>query len=74
MNTLGAKTLLLKEVHRFMRVPVQTVVSPLVSTTLCDEQWRCYWHWSVLSSEWDLSVQRILWRSRLPVPSLRSRR
>ena len=34
MNTLGMKTLLVKEVRRFLRVPVQTVLSPLVSTTL----------------------------------------
>lgn len=34
MNTLGMKTLLVKEVRRFMRVPGQTVLSPLISTTL----------------------------------------
>jgi ABC-2 type transport system permease protein len=34
MNTLGMKTLLAKEVRRFMRVPGQTVLSPLISTTL----------------------------------------
>lgn len=34
MNTLGAKTLLMKEVRRFLRVPGQTVLSPLISTTL----------------------------------------
>ena len=34
MNTLGMKTLLSKEVRRFLRVPGQTVLSPLISTTL----------------------------------------
>jgi ABC-2 type transport system permease protein len=34
MNTLGMKTLLVKEVRRFMRVPGQTVLSPLISTAL----------------------------------------
>ena len=34
MNTVGMKTLLSKEVRRFLRVPGQTVLSPLVSTTL----------------------------------------
>lgn len=34
MNTIGMKTLLAKEVRRFMRVPGQTVLSPLISTTL----------------------------------------
>jgi ABC-2 type transport system permease protein len=34
MNTFGMKTLLAKEVRRFMRVPGQTVLSPLISTTL----------------------------------------
>ncbi|XXF78693.1 ABC transporter permease [Myxococcaceae bacterium GXIMD 01537] len=34
MNTLGMKTLFEKEVRRFMRVPGQTVLSPLISTTL----------------------------------------
>src|ERR1700752_2050787 len=34
MNALGMKTLLLKEVRRFLRVPGQTLLSPLVSTTL----------------------------------------
>jgi ABC-2 type transport system permease protein len=34
MNTLGMKTLLVKEVRRFMRVPGQTVLSPLISTSL----------------------------------------
>lgn len=34
MNTLGMKTLLSKEVRRFMRVPGQTVLSPLISTSL----------------------------------------
>jgi ABC-2 type transport system permease protein len=34
MNTLGMKTLLAKEVRRFMRVPGQTVLSPLISTSL----------------------------------------
>jgi ABC-2 type transport system permease protein len=34
MNTLGMKTLLTKEVRRFMRVPGQTVLSPLISTSL----------------------------------------
>ena len=34
MNTLGMKTLFAKEVRRFLRVPGQTVLSPLISTTL----------------------------------------
>lgn len=34
MNTLGMKTLLFKEVRRFMRVPGQTVLSPLISSSL----------------------------------------
>ena len=34
MNTVGMKTLWLKEVRRFLRVPGQTVLSPLISTTL----------------------------------------
>jgi len=34
MNWIGTKTLLSKEVRRFLRVPGQTVASPLVSTTL----------------------------------------
>lgn len=34
MNALGMKTLFQKEVRRFMRVPGQTVLSPLISTTL----------------------------------------
>ena len=34
MNWVGTKTLLKKEVRRFLRVPGQTVASPLVSTTL----------------------------------------
>ena len=34
MNILGMKTLFAKEVRRFMRVPGQTILSPLISTTL----------------------------------------
>ena len=34
MNWVGTRTLLRKEVRRFLRVPGQTVASPLVSTTL----------------------------------------
>jgi ABC-2 type transport system permease protein len=34
MNTQGMRTLLVKEVRRFLRVPGQTVLSPLISTTL----------------------------------------
>ncbi|QSQ20795.1 ABC transporter permease [Pyxidicoccus parkwayensis] len=34
MNILGMQTLFAKEVRRFMRVPGQTVLSPLISTTL----------------------------------------
>ena len=34
MNWVGTQTLLKKEVKRFLRVPGQTVASPLVSTTL----------------------------------------
>ena len=34
MNTVGMRTLLVKEVRRFLRVPGQTVLSPLISTTL----------------------------------------
>jgi ABC-2 type transport system permease protein len=34
VNVIGAKTLLQKEVRRFLRVPGQTVLQPLISTTL----------------------------------------
>ena len=34
MNAIGTKTLLKKEVRRFLRVPGQTVFSPLITTTL----------------------------------------
>ncbi|MGQ0504666.1 MAG: ABC transporter permease [Myxococcaceae bacterium] len=34
MNSVGAMTLLGKEVRRFLRVPGQTLLSPLISTTL----------------------------------------
>jgi ABC-2 type transport system permease protein len=34
VNWLGLKTLLVKEVRRFLRVPGQTVLSPLISTSL----------------------------------------
>src|SRR5260370_1617992 len=34
MNAIGLRTLFLKEVRRFLRVPGQTVLSPLVSTAL----------------------------------------
>jgi ABC-2 type transport system permease protein len=34
MNVLGMKTLFVKEVRRFLRVPGQTVLSPLISTSL----------------------------------------
>ncbi|HYV47936.1 MAG TPA: ABC transporter permease [Myxococcaceae bacterium] len=34
MNAVGMKTLLYKEVARFMRVPGQTVLAPLISTSL----------------------------------------
>jgi len=34
LNVLGMRTLLAKEVRRFLRVPGQTVLSPLISTTL----------------------------------------
>jgi len=34
MNFQGLKTLWLKEIRRFLRVPGQTVLSPLISTTL----------------------------------------
>jgi ABC-2 type transport system permease protein len=34
MNAVGMQTLLVKEVRRFLRVPGQTVLSPLISTTL----------------------------------------
>lgn len=34
MNLIGMQTLFAKEVRRFMRVPGQTVLSPLISTTL----------------------------------------
>jgi ABC-2 type transport system permease protein len=34
MNVLGMQTLFVKEIRRFMRVPGQTVLSPLISTTL----------------------------------------
>lgn len=34
MNTIGTKTLFMKEVRRFLRVPGQTVLQPLISTSL----------------------------------------
>ncbi len=34
MNVTGTKTLLMKEIRRFMRVPGQTVLQPLISTSL----------------------------------------
>ncbi|MEW6435314.1 MAG: ABC transporter permease [Myxococcota bacterium] len=34
MNVIGAKTLLGKEVRRFLRVPGQTILQPLISTSL----------------------------------------
>ncbi len=34
MNVVGTRTLLMKEIRRFMRVPGQTVLQPLISTTL----------------------------------------
>lgn len=34
MNAVGMRTLFVKEIRRFMRVPGQTVLSPLVSTSL----------------------------------------
>ena len=34
MNLIGARTLLAKEVRRFLRVPGQTILQPLVSTSL----------------------------------------
>jgi len=34
MNVTGLQTLFSKEVRRFLRVPGQTVLSPLISTTL----------------------------------------
>ncbi len=34
MNSIGARTLLEKEVRRFLRVPGQTVLQPLISTSL----------------------------------------
>ena len=34
MNATGLQTLFVKEVRRFLRVPGQTVLSPLISTTL----------------------------------------
>lgn len=34
MNVIGAKTLLKKEVRRYLRVPGQTVLQPLISTSL----------------------------------------
>ena len=34
MNVIGAKTLFMKEVRRFLRVPGQTVLQPLISTSL----------------------------------------
>jgi len=34
VNWLGLRTLLLKEIRRFLRVPGQTVLSPLISTAL----------------------------------------
>ena len=33
MNVTGLRTLFVKEVRRFLRVPGQTVLSPLISTT-----------------------------------------
>lgn len=34
MNVIGARTLLQKEIRRFLRVPGQTVLQPLISTSL----------------------------------------
>jgi ABC-2 type transport system permease protein len=34
MNVIGTQTLLMKEIRRFLKVPGQTVLSPLISTTL----------------------------------------
>lgn len=34
MNAIGTKTLLMKEIRRFLRVPGQTVLQPLISTSL----------------------------------------
>lgn len=34
MNVIGTKTLFMKEVRRFLRVPGQTVLQPLISTSL----------------------------------------
>jgi ABC-2 type transport system permease protein len=34
VNVIGAKTLFMKEVRRFLRVPGQTVLQPLISTSL----------------------------------------
>ena len=34
MNGLGVRTLFAKEMRRFLRVPGQTLLSPLVTTTL----------------------------------------
>lgn len=34
MNVIGTRTLLSKEIRRFLKVPGQTVLSPLISTTL----------------------------------------
>ena len=34
MNVVGARTLLKKEIRRFMRVPGQTILQPLISTSL----------------------------------------
>lgn len=34
MNVIGTRTLLSKEVRRFLRVPGQTILQPLISTTL----------------------------------------
>lgn len=34
MNRLGMKTLLMKEIRRFVRIPGQTLLSPLISTSL----------------------------------------
>ena len=34
MNVIGAKTLFMNEVRRFLRVPGQTVLQPLISTSL----------------------------------------
>ena len=34
MNVIGTRTLFMKEVRRFLRVPGQTVLQPLISTAL----------------------------------------